>query len=218
MNYRLLLLFNFLVVTSNAQTINDVFFERMDKLPINVGDLKFEYKGVDTVTGVEIIYYYKRNNQCDAHVFFIEQQKLSMREKKLPLKTFLIKSNLNYHYIKFDNYASFFGCEYNDIDTFEICRNEKEYRNILSTVNSSKFYKANESEFFKVSMVQVAVYRFLSDDLKYVPFFYHFSIQKAEKIEKYIYKRILTRHNFTQKCLFRGLSIPDTVVCISTYH
>jgi len=188
-------------------------------MPIDVTDLKFHYSGIDTVSGMEIRYYYKTHNKCYAHIFYISYADSLDLGKFSSLKGFLFASGKNYHYMKYANYYSLYGCEYNDIDSFEFCQNENTYLKNISNFNTKqKLYKINENEYFSISIVRATVYHFVSTDLKYSPFFYHFTNNYCEKsIDKIVYKNVISR-KYLQLSPVLGALIKDEILDCTTQY
>jgi len=203
-----------------ARTINEIIFSKMEKLPIDVPDLSFHYRGFDTLFGIEIRYFYKSNGKCKVHIFFISDTTFAKAEKQLSLQKYLIISSEKYHYIKYMNYSNFYGCEYNDIDSFSLCRNENIYLEAMKSSNNKEYYyRISNEDFFSVAKVKVIVYRFTSYDVKYAPFFYHFTNEKnpPDKLEKLIYKKTLDRLYVHSPKIFNSIPVKKSVECVSKY-
>lgn len=216
----LIIILIFMPFLSFSQKVNETIFSRLGKLPIDIADLSFRYDGVDTVSGIEVLYFYKNDEKCDAHLFFITDTSLLSLESGNTLSDFLSMAGNDYHYIKYANYSSFFGCEYNDVDSFVICRNEPLYSNAIDiNTDSSFFYTTNLHECFYVAKVRAIVYKFYSTDVKHSRLFYHFNAvnYKAQRIEKMIYKKVLSRNYIKSNSIFKGVPYRNHVDCISVY-
>lgn len=88
--------------------------------------------------------------------------------------------------------------------------------------NSGKehFYKINDEDYFTAARVEVVVYKFISADVKYAPFFYHFMDVNKEtnQIEKIIYKEVIKRDFLNCCSLFQGVATKRNIECISKYY
>ncbi len=80
----LLVISVFLPVVLFAQNASETVLNRMKDLPIDQSGLNFEYTGTDTVVGIEINYFHKRDDKCDAHLFFITDTCLDLIKEGVP--------------------------------------------------------------------------------------------------------------------------------------
>lgn len=209
----------FLPVVLFAQNASETVLNRMKELPIHLSDLNFTFMGVDTVVGIEVNYFYKSDDKCNTHLFFISDTSSTRLHDNITLKEYLSSAGSNYHYMMYDNYSWFFGSEYNDVDSFRVFNNEQFYRAVLDPdMKKAHYYNVGKEEFYSVAKVKVVVYKFYSTDIKHSKYFYHFDDNYDDRIEKLIYKNVLNREYIKQESLLLGTTYNGDVDCNSVYR
>lgn len=206
-----------------GQNVSEKILNTMKDIPISINDLSFSYVGIDTVDGIEIQYLDKFDDKCDAHLFFISDTSESILQKNISIGQYLCNVGSDYHYMMYQNYSWFFGCEYNDVDSFNICNNTPLYSNAINVdMQNAYYYSVNKREFFYVARVKAIVYKFYSTDMQYARFFYHindcFSSNDSKSfIEKIIYKQVISREYIILNSLLLGKPFKGIVDCKSVY-
>lgn len=202
-----------------GQSPRDIINAQFSKMPLWTNDLKFKYTGDSIINGLEIRYFYKCEDKCEGHFFFLTnvQEDLIFN---MALIQALQEADTFYHYLSFEQYPSLFGCGNTDIDTFLSCRDSRAYSRNLDTGVTDDFYKNRKtSEWYQVYKVKAKVHCFQSNNQIYNRFFYPFTTHAVSHIQKVVYDKIIYRLPVIRPSVFtaKHLIIPN-FQCVKFYH
>jgi hypothetical protein len=204
----------------SAQEIENAIVTPINKyldrdLPVVSDSIYFYYTKSDTVEGIEIQYFFKRENVCDSHLFFIEGALPSISKSRTLISLFK-EAEGRYHYIWTDRY-SLYNCNATYPDTFYYCRDDTKYRaDNFNLTFGDWYYKLSNNEFFTAAITTVVVDRFECRSAKFDKYFNQF--WHGSKTEKIHYNKTLSRQPIREKALFNciGREMKD-FQCITTY-
>ncbi|MBS1585989.1 MAG: hypothetical protein JSS82_10650 [Bacteroidetes bacterium] len=218
--HKLLFLFFTISHLASAQEIENAVVRPINNywdkdLPVTSDSIYFYYTRSDTIEGIEVQYFFKKDDLCDSHLFFIEGS-ITPVGKDQTLLSFFKAAKEKYHYI-FTNRYSIYDCNATFPDTFYYCRDRTKYgKDNFHLKFEDWYYKLSNNEFFTVAITRVVVDRFECSSVKMAKYFNHF--WSSDKVEKIHYNKTLSRQPLKEKTLFKctGKEIKD-FECITTY-
>lgn len=175
-----------------------------------VNKLRFSCIKVDTVEGIEIEIFYKKDElTCLNYMFFVETCDTAITNANM-FQWLLLNHDKYYHLYGGSSFFSEFCNFLDNTDSFLFCNNVYSY----DTLNYSRkdiysdevYYTKNKKIYFTLNFVKATAYRFVSADTAYSRYYHHFSVDESpDKINILRYKQVYQRDRCSNKVVFGNL-------------